>query len=307
MIKYILERVKGESMAIKGLKNLFKKSSDGTQNDEHILDLISAIKVKYENLQGNTDISVEMIEKEMAREERDYDMVDAIILLGQEVVSYEKEAKEVVDEIDMLEESIKNGETVQQDKVQQAYDKLRDLEKLSKYKMETIIKACEDSERERRKRARMAKKQKATKNQENENNETSGNEKPSETQSVEDETIEIREEDQDATFESESDEAQATENLSGDIEENINDITIDKESQAQILADAENTEKITQTSANKKTKTSKSSTTAKGEKKETAKAKQSTKKSANGSQAKKTQPKSKTARSQGADGKNKIK
>ena len=292
-------------MAIKGLKNLFKKSSDGTQNDEHILDLISAIKVKYENLQGNTDISVEMIEKEMARAERDYDMVDAIILLGQEVVSYEKEAKEVVDEIDMLEESIKNGETVQQDKVQQAYDKLRDLEKLSKYKMETIIKACEDSERERRKRARMAKKQKATKNQENENNEMSGNEKPSETQSVEDKTIEIREEDQDATFESESDEAQATENLAGDIDENVNDITIDKEGQGQTLVDSENTEKITQTSAVKKAKSSKSNTTVKGEKKETAKAKQSTRKSANESKAKKTQPKSTNTSSTGVSAKTK--
>ena len=292
-------------MAIKGLKNLFKKSSDGTQNDEHILDLISAIKVKYENLQGNTDISVEMIEKEMARAERDYDMVDAIILLGQEVVSYEKEAKEVVDEIDMLEESIKNGETVQQDKVQQAYDKLRDLEKLSKYKMETIIKACEDSERERRKRARMAKKQKVTKNQENKNNETSGNDKPSETQSVEDKTIEIREEDQDATFESESDEAQATENLAGDIDENVNDITIDKEGQGQTLVDSENTEKITQTSAVKKAKSSKSNTTVKGEKKETAKAKQSTRKSANESKAKKTQPKSTNTSSTGVSAKTK--
>ena len=73
-------------MAFGGIKKIFKKSSDGTQNEEHILDIINAIKVKYENMQENTDISIKTIENEMAIENRDYDVVDAIILLGQEVV-----------------------------------------------------------------------------------------------------------------------------------------------------------------------------------------------------------------------------
>ena len=138
-------------MAFGGIKKIFKKSSDGTKNEEHILDIINAIKVKYENMQENTDISIKTIENEMAIENRDYDVVDAIILLGQEVVEYEKKAREVMDEIEEIERSITNNEKVDQEMVQSAFDNIRDYEKLSKNRLETIIRACEDSKRERRK------------------------------------------------------------------------------------------------------------------------------------------------------------
>lgn len=140
-------------MVFGGIKKIFKKSSDGTQNEEHILDIINAIKVKYENMQENTDISIKTIENEMAIENRDYDVVDAIILLGQEVVEYEKKAREVMDEIEEIERSITNNEKVDQEMVQTAFDNIRDYEKLSKNRLETIIRACEDSKRERRKHA----------------------------------------------------------------------------------------------------------------------------------------------------------
>lgn len=239
-------------MALKGLKKLFKFSNDGTQNDEHILDMIGAVKVKYENLQGNTDIAVTTIEKEMARKERDYDMVDAIILLGQEILSYEKEGKIVIDDIEKIEEAIKSGASVENEKVQLSYDKLRDLEKLSKYKLENMIKATEDSERERRKRARMAKKQKVTKNQENENK--SGNEKPSDSQNGARETGNAHK-GQDASLKDKDN--QVEEKMPGENDENIVDL---EESESEKGQELENDDMLDKTQIQKEKTTKRSNT-----------------------------------------------
>lgn len=266
-------------MALKGLKKLFKFSNDGTQNDEHILDMIGAVKVKYENLQGNTDIAVTTIEKEMARKERDYDMVDAIILLGQEILSYEKEGKIVIDDIEKIEEAIRSGASVENEKVQQSYDKLRDLEKLSKYKLENMIKATEDSERERRKRARMAKKQKEPK-QKNTSTEESDNENQSDSQKGTRETENVQKE-QDFILEENQMEKMPIEN-----DENTVDL---EESESEKVQDLENKDIVDKTQIQKeKEKTTKKNNAFNTDKKGNIKKKQTAKSKTKKRQAKST-------------------
>lgn len=135
---------------INNLKKVFSK--DGTENKEHILDLIKSTKVLYENLQNNTDISIKMLEKEIGLEDKDYDLVDAITLLCQEIVKCEKDSKEFYDKLEDYEKSIEDGNIVEEKEIQIIYDKFKDLERVSKSKMENIIKSCKLSETARKKR-----------------------------------------------------------------------------------------------------------------------------------------------------------
>lgn len=87
------------------LKEENEKFADGTANDEHIKDIISQIKVCYDNIQANIDVCFEMFKLKQDSGE-DEDLVDAISLVCEDATLVEKEGEEIISIISKAEENI---------------------------------------------------------------------------------------------------------------------------------------------------------------------------------------------------------
>ncbi len=77
------------------------KPADGTENNEHILDIISHAKMKYSNIQDNFDIALKMYKLNKSGDE---DILDAIQLNCENLAVIESEASGLIGEIENYNE-----------------------------------------------------------------------------------------------------------------------------------------------------------------------------------------------------------
>lgn len=112
------------------------KSADGTENAEHIFDMIERAELCYGNIQDNTDLCVNLFKIK----EVDCDESDALQLLCEDCIVYEKRAGELMGEIDFYKEKISNGDAVKEDKIQEILKEILIIELHSKNITEKMLK-----------------------------------------------------------------------------------------------------------------------------------------------------------------------
>lgn len=114
------------------------ESFDGTENKEHIFDMIDRTEMCIENIQNNTDICMSVFKIEQARV--DEDEGDALQLLCQDCIEIEAESCEVLDEIEIIKEKIDKHLGVSEAKVEDLLKKALILDLRSEQLVEKIIK-----------------------------------------------------------------------------------------------------------------------------------------------------------------------
>ena len=94
------------------LKTQSEKFDDGTNNDEHVLDIIKEIEMLYSNIQDNNDIGMQLFKlKEQA--DVDKDILDAIEIGCENLIQLEKEGYAVLEVVYKHKEKLdKNCEEV---------------------------------------------------------------------------------------------------------------------------------------------------------------------------------------------------
>lgn len=81
--------------------------ADGIDNNEHILDIFSQIKVLRGNITDNTDLAFNMLKA--LREEGEADIVDSLTILCSEILEQEKQSKDIFEKAEVLVENSKNA------------------------------------------------------------------------------------------------------------------------------------------------------------------------------------------------------
>lgn len=79
--------------------------ADGVDNKEHILDMIERSNLHFENIKDNTDTAINLLKN---YENEDDDFIDAIKIKCNDIVDVEKRASEIIDKINIMENSFKS-------------------------------------------------------------------------------------------------------------------------------------------------------------------------------------------------------
>lgn len=116
-------------------KEKMRKSADGTQNSEHILDIIADSKVLFSNIQDNFDIAVTIFK--MNKKENDEDILDALQLDCERMAELEAEAGEIMQAMEKFEGSLQE---INQANLEIVFEKLKKFEEESKIILERLIK-----------------------------------------------------------------------------------------------------------------------------------------------------------------------
>ncbi len=111
------------------------KSADGTENSEHILDILANAKVLYSNIQDNFDIAATMFK--LNKKESDEDILDALQIECESMAEIENEAGIIIQSMENFQERL---EEINQDNLEVVYQKLQELETKSKTILERILK-----------------------------------------------------------------------------------------------------------------------------------------------------------------------
>lgn len=126
--KYVLKMDKGESV----------KSADGTENSEHIFDMIDRAQMCLSNIQDNTDLCMNVYQ--LGKNSLDEDEIDALQLLCEEVISIEGQAGEIAQEIEIIKEKIDKHLKVSEGQIEELLKNILILELHSKEIMEKMLK-----------------------------------------------------------------------------------------------------------------------------------------------------------------------
>jgi len=81
------------------LKNEVQRFDDGTNNDEHIKDIIKKAEMLYDNIQDNNDICIQ-IYNDRKNKKVDEDVLDALQIACQNSIEIEKQAGEIMQAIE---------------------------------------------------------------------------------------------------------------------------------------------------------------------------------------------------------------
>lgn len=120
------------------LKKDVEKSADGTENGEHVFDMLHRAEMCIENIQSNTDVCMGIFKLEESRLEEDE--ADAVQLLCQDCIEVEAESCEVVQEIEIIKEKLEKHLSVSEAKVEELLKKVLILDLRSQQLVEKIIK-----------------------------------------------------------------------------------------------------------------------------------------------------------------------
>ncbi len=112
------------------------KSADGTENGEHIFDMIERAELCYANIQDNTDLCVSLFKM---KKDIDEDENDAMQLLCEDCIVFERRAGELMGEIDFYKDKIARGESVSEGKIEEILKEILVIELHSKDTMEKLI------------------------------------------------------------------------------------------------------------------------------------------------------------------------
>lgn len=120
------------------LKAEIEKFEDGSNNDEHIKDIISEIDVLYGNIQDNNDICVQLF-KVKQQHDADKDVIDAIQIACEDIIEIEKQASEIMKVVDKLKENLNKIDKNYQKDLENLLKQIKNFEKKSKKIMESVL------------------------------------------------------------------------------------------------------------------------------------------------------------------------
>ena len=118
-------------------ENSYTKSADGTENFEHILDMIERAEVCIDNIRDNTDLCVNLFN--LKKNKSDDDELDAFQLLCQDCITIEQQAVEISQEIELLNNKIDKHLKVSESVVEEILKNILILELHSKEIMEKCL------------------------------------------------------------------------------------------------------------------------------------------------------------------------
>ena len=113
-------------------------SGDGTENAEHIFDMIDRANMCLSNIQDNNDLCINMfkLKKDKIADE---DELDALQLLCQEGITIEEQSIELKDKLATFEEKINQKTKVKESEVEEVLKQILILELHSKSIVEKIF------------------------------------------------------------------------------------------------------------------------------------------------------------------------
>lgn len=115
-----------------------EKSADGTENAEHIIDMIDRAKMCLNNIQDNTDLAVNVFKLE--KQQIDEDELDAIQLMCQEMIDIEQQSNDIFQEIEEIENLINNKMNIKEFMVEEILKKVLVLEFHSQEIVDKLLK-----------------------------------------------------------------------------------------------------------------------------------------------------------------------
>lgn len=115
-----------------------EKSADGTENAEHIIDMIDRAKMCLNNIQDNTDLAVNVFK--LKKQQIDEDELDAIQLMCQEMIDIEQQSNDIFQEIEEIENLINNKMNIKEFMVEEILKKVLVLEFHSQEIVDKLLK-----------------------------------------------------------------------------------------------------------------------------------------------------------------------
>ena len=119
------------------LKTYKIQYTDGTSNEEHILDIIAQVKMLYENICDNIDICMQVYS--VKKSSGDEDLADALSIVCEDAIAIEKSAQDVICVINKVNENIsKYGKNNQLD-FESLLNQMKDYEDKSRKIIEKVM------------------------------------------------------------------------------------------------------------------------------------------------------------------------
>ena len=113
------------------------KPADGTENGEHIFDMIDRAKMCFGNIQDNTDLAAQIFK--LNKNNLDEDELDALQLLCEDAIAIEKEGERVMGELSIDCDKIDKHIKVSEGKIEEYLKAILLLEMSSKNIIEKIL------------------------------------------------------------------------------------------------------------------------------------------------------------------------
>lgn len=114
-----------------------EKSADGTENSEHIFDMIERAEMCINNIQDNTDLCMNIFK--LKKEDCDEDEADALQLLCEDSIAIEQETIGICDEVEIVKNKIKKHIKIGENSVEEILKRVLILELKSKNIVEKIL------------------------------------------------------------------------------------------------------------------------------------------------------------------------
>ena len=109
---------------------------DGTNNAEHIRDIISDIEILYSNIQDNNDICMQLY---LIKKNIDEDLADALQLACETLVQIEQDAGDIIEVVNKVKENIDKCDKSQEADFKSLLKQMKELEKKSRKIMEANL------------------------------------------------------------------------------------------------------------------------------------------------------------------------
>ena len=120
------------------LKTEQEKYADGTNNEEHIRDIISQVEISFENIQDNNDVCLQVYKVKQAID-TDKDTLDAISIACENSIEIEKQAGDVLAVVEQVKDNLdKYGKSNEED-LQNLLKQMQKYEKQSRKIMEGVM------------------------------------------------------------------------------------------------------------------------------------------------------------------------
>lgn len=121
------------------LKKDIENFADGSSNSEHIKDIISEIKVCFDNIQANNDVCLQMFKIKQAGGE-DQDTLDAISLICEDAVALERGANQIIEVIEKAQQNIEKYSKENEFDFNNLLIQIQKIEEKSAKLMEKVLK-----------------------------------------------------------------------------------------------------------------------------------------------------------------------
>lgn len=115
-----------------------EKSADGTENSEHVFDMIDRAEMCLSNIQDNTDLCMNIYK--LSKQTLSEDEIDAMQLLCEENISIEESAGEIASQLEIVKGNIDKHLKVTESKVEEILKQILILELHSKEIAEKMLK-----------------------------------------------------------------------------------------------------------------------------------------------------------------------